>query len=142
MSPSRAAEPIDAALLRGWPLPQPGGGDKNERGSAFVVAGAPQMPGAAILCGTAVVDAAARRFNAVVALKGEQTYIAAPDGSLYRNDRGDVGLATSGSGDVLAGIVGGLHARAGGRVAQRIGLGFLARELPAEIPSLLRELTE
>ncbi len=100
---------------------------------------------------------AAERFGVVVALKGEQTYVATPDGDLYRNDRGDIGLATSGSGDVLAGIIGGLiargavpvraaiwgvalHARAGTRLAQRIGLGFLARELPSEIPPLLREL--
>jgi NAD(P)H-hydrate repair Nnr-like enzyme with NAD(P)H-hydrate dehydratase domain len=34
-----------------------------------------------------------------------------------------------------------VHARAGERLAQRIGpLGFLARELPAEFPGLLKEL--
>jgi hydroxyethylthiazole kinase-like uncharacterized protein yjeF len=290
-----AGKAIDAALLRGWPLPVPEGGDKNARGSIFVVAGAPQMPGAAILCGTAalragagklqigtaasvaalvgsgvlealvvaldetpsgalalscaqtlaerankadalvigpgmvdetataaliaavsdaldvpvVIDAAAlacfakrtdtiahlggravltphpgemasmlhvereeieadqahfareaaRRFNAVVALKGETTYIADPNGELLRNDHGNFGLATSGSGDVLAGVIGGLlargasplhaaawgvslHARAGDVLADRIGLGFLARELPAEIPPLMRELAE
>lgn len=292
-SRSSAGIPIDAALLRSWPLPQPGDGGKDERGRVFVVAGAPQMPGAAILCATAalragagklqigtcasvaahvgsavleslvvalretpsgaialasapqiiehankadalvigpglvdenassdliaavaaeldvpaVIDAAAlacfagrrdafvhlrgrailtphagematmlgcdrdtvesdpprhareaaKKFGAIVALKGATTYIADPTGALYRNDHGDVGLATSGSGDVLAGIIGGLlargaeplhaaawgvslHARAGAALSDRIGLGFLARELPGEIPSLMRAL--
>lgn len=289
--PLPASKRLGARRLRAWPLPLPAGGDKNARGSVFVVAGAPQMPGAAILCATAalragagklqigtgasvaahvgsavpeslvvaleetpsgalastaaatiaeranaadalvigpglvdevataaliaqvaggldvpaVVDAAAlgcfadrpgtfahlggrvvltphagematmlgckraaveadaaacaadgaRRFGAVLVLKGETTYIADPDGAVYRNERGNVGLATSGSGDVLAGIVGGLlargaaplhaaawgvylHARAGDVLARRIGFGFLARELPAEIPALMR----
>ena len=289
-----AGKALERALLRAWPLPAPGGGDKNARGSVFVVAGAPQMPGAAVLAGTAalragagklqigtcasvaahvgsavlealvvgldetpsgavatsnakalaeranradalvigpglvdetvsaalvpavasalevpaVIDAAAlacfadradavahlagtailtphhgemarmlqrsreeieadparfaveaaRRFSAVVALKGETTYIADPHGELVRNDHGNAGLATSGSGDVLAGIVGGLlargteplhaaawgvylHARAGEVLAERIGFGFLARELLPEIPPLMRELS-
>jgi hydroxyethylthiazole kinase-like uncharacterized protein yjeF len=101
---------------------------------------------------------AARRFHAVVALKGETTYIADPAGGLYRNDHGDIGLATSGSGDVLAGVIGGLlargaeplhaaawgvylHAQAGEVLAKRIGMGFLARELSAEVPSLMRALS-
>ena len=285
---------IDDALLRGWPLPVPAEGSKDERGSVFVVAGAPQMPGAVVLAATAalragagklqigtcasvaahvalavpealvvalgeapsgaislaavativeranradalaigpglvdefasaaliaavtaalekpaVIDAAAlacfadhpgaiarlggravltphagemasmlerpraeieadparfareaaQRFGAVVALKGMQTFIAAPDGTLYRNPHGDVGLATSGSGDVLAGIVGGLlargaeplqaavwgvalHARAGQTLSARMGIGFLAREIAAEVPGLMRGLT-
>ncbi len=295
MTDSRSAEgvAIDDALLRSWPLPQPGDGGKDERGRIVVVAGAPQMPGAAILCATAalragagklqiatcrsvaahvasavveslvaaldetpsggialgavsaiveranaadalvigpglvdehaasrliaavareldvpaVIDAAAlacfasdpgafarlggrailtphpgematmlrcerddveakparyareaaKRFDAIVALKGATTYVADPDGALYRNDHGDAGLATSGSGDVLAGVIGGLlargteplhaavwgvslHARAGAVLSRRIGLGFLARELAAEIPPLMREL--
>jgi hydroxyethylthiazole kinase-like uncharacterized protein yjeF len=289
-----AGKAIDAALLRAWPLPVPQGGDKNARGSVFAVAGAPQMPGAAVLCATAalragagklqigtcasvaahvgaavlealvvaldetpsgaiagsnvkqiaerannadalvigpglvdetasagliaavarlldvavVIDAAAlacfadrtdvvahlggrtvltphpgemasmlqrsreeieanpatyaldaaRRFNAVVALKGETTYIAGSHGELVRNEHGNVGLATSGSGDVLAGVIGGLlargteplhaaawgvylHARAGDVLAERIGFGFLARELLPEIPPLMRALS-
>jgi hydroxyethylthiazole kinase-like uncharacterized protein yjeF len=101
---------------------------------------------------------AARRFHAVVALKGETTHIADPSGALYRNDHGDIGLATSGSGDVLAGIIGGLlargveplhaaawgvylHAKAGEVLAKRTGMGFLARELPAEVPPLMRALS-
>ena len=106
--------------------------------------------------------AAARRaaadFHAVVVLKGRETFIAAPGGEVYVNRAGCVGLATSGSGDVLAGCVAGLvargaaplhaaawgvhlHALAGERLAARVGpLGFLARELPDEIPRLLAAL--
>jgi ADP-dependent NAD(P)H-hydrate dehydratase len=101
---------------------------------------------------------AARDFRAVVALKGSETFIASPAGEVYVNRAGSVGLATSGSGDVLAGIIAGLvargadplraavwgvylHARAGERLAERVGqIGFLARELPAEIPKLMSEL--
>lgn len=54
---------------------------------------------------------AAQRFHCTVALKGAETLICAPDGEAYLNQRGDVGLATAGSGDVLAGILTGLCAR-------------------------------
>lgn len=98
---------------------------------------------------------AAARWNAVVALKGAVTWIAEPGGHCWRHAGGNAGLASSGSGDVLAGIIGGcaargaplaqatcwgvaLHARAGERLAARCGtLGYLARELCNEIPALL-----
>jgi hydroxyethylthiazole kinase-like uncharacterized protein yjeF len=101
---------------------------------------------------------AAKSWGAVVALKGATTWLAAPDGRLWRHARGNPGLATSGSGDVLAGLVAGLmargasveqalawgvalHARAAQRLAARIGpLGFLARELSAEVPLLMATL--
>lgn len=100
-------------------------------------------------------QAAARRWNAVVAVKGAVTFIAAPDERAWRHDGGSIGLATSGSGDTLAGIIGGLaargatleqacawgvylHARAGERLATKVGpIGYLAREIPAEVPALL-----
>jgi ADP-dependent NAD(P)H-hydrate dehydratase len=106
------------------------------------------------------VRQAAAEWQAVIALKGAETFIAAPDGELYRNRTGNVGLATSGSGDTLAGIVAGLaargaeplqaavwsvylHARAGDRLAARMGrLGFLARELLDEIPPLMADLEQ
>ena len=101
------------------------------------------------------VRAACERFGAVVALKGEQTYITSPDGEVYCNRYGTVGLATSGSGDTLAGIIGGLaarglaplpatlwgvylHAKAGEALMKEMGLGFLARELLAQIPPLMK----
>lgn len=97
-------------------------------------------------------------WNAVLALKGATTCIATADGRAWRHEARTPGLATSGSGDVLAGLVAGLaargaapeqaavwgvalHARAGARLAQRYGaLGYLARELAAEVPALLEEL--
>jgi hydroxyethylthiazole kinase-like uncharacterized protein yjeF len=103
---------------------------------------------------------AAEEFRAVVVLKGRETFIAWPGGAGYVNRAGNVGLATSGSGDVLAGVIAGfvargaepahaaawgvhLHALAGERLARRVGpLGFLARELPAEIPPLMSELSD
>lgn len=100
----------------------------------------------------------ARRFNAVVALKGVSTYIAGPGGELFINEDGHTGLATSGSGDVLAGIIGGLlargatpvqaavwgvalHARAGKTLGESTGIGFLAREILPQIPLQLRDLS-
>lgn len=98
---------------------------------------------------------AAQRWRAVVALKGAITYIAAPDGRQWCHRHSVPGLGTSGSGDVLAGLVAGLaargasaeqaaawavalHARAGRLLAERLGpLGFLARELPAVVPGLM-----
>ncbi|HYF43422.1 MAG TPA: NAD(P)H-hydrate dehydratase [Ramlibacter sp.] len=101
---------------------------------------------------------AARRWNAVVAVKGPRTVIAAPDGRLWQHEGGNCGLATSGSGDTLAGAIGGLaargaeltqacawgvvlHAQAGEQLAARLGpVGYLAREIPAEMLAALRKL--
>jgi hydroxyethylthiazole kinase-like uncharacterized protein yjeF len=98
---------------------------------------------------------AAARFNAVALVKGPCSFVAAPDGRAFVLEGGGVGLATSGSGDVLSGIVGGLcargsdpltallwgawlHAEAGRLLTERVGrLGFLARELADVVPGLL-----
>lgn len=102
------------------------------------------------------VSEAARRYGAVVVLKGSTSLIADRDGGLLAYAGGGVGLATGGSGDVLAGIAAGLaargappleaaawavwlHGEAGRRCAEQIGpLGFLARELLAHVPGLMR----
>jgi hydroxyethylthiazole kinase-like uncharacterized protein yjeF len=102
---------------------------------------------------------AAERFGAVVACRDAETWIATPDGSLFRDRHGTVGLATSGSGDVAAGVATGLvargadparaamwaaavHGRAGERLSARVApVGFLARELLDEIPATMWELS-
>jgi hydroxyethylthiazole kinase-like uncharacterized protein yjeF len=101
----------------------------------------------------------ARRTGAVVLCGGTAKVVADPDGGLWRLDVGGPGLGVSGSGDVQAGIVAGLvargaehaqaavwggwlHGRSGDRLADRVGtVGFLAREIPAEVPQVLAELT-
>jgi NAD(P)H-hydrate repair Nnr-like enzyme with NAD(P)H-hydrate dehydratase domain len=98
---------------------------------------------------------AARLYDGVALVKGQFSHIAAPDGAAFRFEGGGVGLATSGSGDVLAGIVGGLcargadpltatlwgvwlHGEAGRLLTETHGrLGFLARELPDLVPKLM-----
>jgi len=105
----------------------------------------------------AIALAAASAYSAITLLKGSETLIARPDGRAWRYTGGDVGLATSGSGDVLAGVIGGLaargadattaalwgvylHGEAGNVLAARQGrVGFLARELSPELPSLMEK---
>jgi ADP-dependent NAD(P)H-hydrate dehydratase len=97
----------------------------------------------------------ARTYHAVVSCQG---LVTDPDGECWRIGAGQIGLATSGSGDVLAGAVAGIlargteptqaacwashiHAAAGDRLAVSVGsLGFLASELLAELPRVLVEL--
>ncbi|MEE0777379.1 MAG: NAD(P)H-hydrate dehydratase [Bacillota bacterium] len=51
---------------------------------------------------------AAKKYDAVVVLKGNKTLIATANGKLMVNLTGNAGMATGGMGDVLAGIIGGL----------------------------------
>jgi hydroxyethylthiazole kinase-like uncharacterized protein yjeF len=53
---------------------------------------------------------AARRFEAVVLLKGRHTLVARPDGRVRVTTTGVPWLATAGAGDVLAGVIGALLA--------------------------------
>jgi hydroxyethylthiazole kinase-like uncharacterized protein yjeF len=105
----------------------------------------------------AAAGRAAETFGAVALIKGQYSFIVAPDGRAFRFTGGGVGLATSGSGDALAGIVGGLaargadpltaalwgvylHGEAGRALAERVGrIGFLARELLDEVPGLMED---
>ncbi|MGP3535010.1 NAD(P)H-hydrate dehydratase [Microbacterium sp. RD1] len=102
----------------------------------------------------AVVREVAARYRAVVTC---YDVVAAPSGEVWHVGGGGPGLATSGSGDVLSGAVTGfvargvklshaaawgtwVHARAGERLTDRLGLGFLARELARELPLAVREI--
>lgn len=52
-----------------------------------------------------IAKEAAKDWQVVVVLKGAKTLIANPDGNLYINPTGNPGMATGGSGDVLAGMI-------------------------------------
>jgi ADP-dependent NAD(P)H-hydrate dehydratase len=98
---------------------------------------------------------AAQLYRSVVLVKGVVSHIVTPGGRSWSYDGGAPGLGVSGSGDVLAGIIGGLlargaeplnallwsvwlHGEAGARLAKKVGpIGFLAREIADEIPGLL-----
>lgn len=105
-----------------------------------------------------VVREAASRFRCVVVLKGARTLIADPSGRVYINPTGGPGLATGGTGDVLAGTIGGLlaqglspldaavcgtfvHGRAGDIAADELGAaGTIAGDVLRALPYALREL--
>jgi ADP-dependent NAD(P)H-hydrate dehydratase len=100
---------------------------------------------------------AAAATGAVVVMKGSRTHIASPQGEIWQSAHGNFGLAVSGSGDTLSGIIGGLlargasallaaqwavfmHGEAGDRLKDKHGLlGYLASEIPAEIPRIMAD---
>ena len=99
----------------------------------------------------------AREWGCILVLKGHATLVAAPDGALWVNTTGNPGLARGGSGDVLAGMIGGLcaaglppleaakcgvwlHGAAADRAAARLGQwGMLPSDLPAALGELFAE---
>lgn len=96
---------------------------------------------------------AAALSGAVVVFKGPDTVIAHPDGRAVINDNAPASLATGGTGDVLAGMIGALLARGmpsfdaacvgvwmHGRAAASFGPGLIAEDLPDLLPGVWRRL--
>jgi NAD(P)H-hydrate epimerase len=97
-------------------------------------------------------------WRKTVVLKGATTVIGLPDGSVHISTRGNAGLATGGTGDVLAGIIGAflaqgirpseaaicgtyVHGVAGELASQSGGLvGMLARDVVSSVPSALENI--
>ena len=97
----------------------------------------------------------AAKMGCLIILKDATTYVVAADGTAWVHHEGVPGLGTSGSGDVLAGMLTGLiasgidenhaalwsvatHAEAGRELSNEVAVtGFLARDLLHLISSLL-----
>lgn len=101
----------------------------------------------------AAARALARRYHAVVVLKGAGSLVAAPEGATAVCPWGNPGMASGGMGDLLTGVIAalmaqgcdawraaclgvGLHARAGDRAARHGERGLLATDLLAPLRAL------
>jgi hydroxyethylthiazole kinase-like uncharacterized protein yjeF len=108
----------------------------------------------------AAAQSAAERWRHVVVLKGAHTIVAAADGRTSISPFANPALASGGTGDVLAGIIGSLmaqgsppyeaatagvylHGAAGERVRREIGdAGLLASDLLPKLPRVMKHLRE
>jgi hydroxyethylthiazole kinase-like uncharacterized protein yjeF len=157
---SDAALALDVAFLETLePLQEP---DRSRRTTPVLLPNAKEL--ASLLdCEPKHVDEdpigcgarAAQLYRSIVLVKGVTSHVVTPEEGCWTYQGGAPGLGVSGSGDVLAGIVGGLlargaeplnallwsvwlHGEAGARLAKKLGpIGFLAREIANEIPALL-----
>jgi hydroxyethylthiazole kinase-like uncharacterized protein yjeF len=156
---SEASVVLDAALLRSL---EPVSADKRRGPSPVLLPHAGEL--ASLLeCDEAEIERdplgcglrAAELYQAIVLVKGVTSFVVTPAGRAWSYSGGAPGLGVSGSGDTLAGIVGGLmargadpltallwgvllHGEAGEALTEKVGpVGFLAREIADEIPALL-----
>ncbi|CAO4185206.1 ADP-dependent (S)-NAD(P)H-hydrate dehydratase [Methylorubrum aminovorans] len=160
---AKAALVLDAGVIAG--LSRQAEAVRSCRGRAVITPHAGEMArlleierGAVEADPLAAARRAADLLGCVVIMKGAKSWIVDPGGAAWLYEGGGVGLATSGSGDVLSGIIAGLlargaeatraalwgvylHGQAGRRLAERVGpVGFLAREIADEVPAILREV--
>ena len=102
--------------------------------------------------------AASRQWDQVVVLKGARSVVAGPSGDVLRSDVATAALATAGSGDILAGVIGAflasgtsaleaaacgvaVHGAAGLLAGERIGsAGVMASDLAALVPEAIAQL--
>lgn len=107
-----------------------------------------------------VTQQTAEQYHCIIALKGARTIIASPDGCVFINATGNPGMATAGTGYVLAGIIAGLIAQnvipieatkagvylngaAGDLVAEEKGnYGLIASDVIEMIPQAIKRIQE
>lgn len=151
---------LDAALLHGlapaakdareahvMPILLPHSGEM----ASLIGCSAEEVEADPLTCG----HRAARRYDSIILVKGPESHVVTPSGEAWKYRGGGPGLGVSGSGDTLAGILGGLlargsapleallwsvwlHGEAGASLARKVGqIGFFAREIAGEVPALL-----
>jgi hydroxyethylthiazole kinase-like uncharacterized protein yjeF len=107
-----------------------------------------------------IASAFSAKYNVILVLKGAGTIVAMPDGRAFINSTGNPGMATAGTGDVLAGMIGSLlaqgtsteqaaclgvylHGLAGDLATKEQGeAGMIAGDLIEKIPEAIRQTIE